>query len=99
MTVAVADLEALATRGISLSDGRKTAIEEYVLNYAALGLDPSKSSVYFQSARPDVQRLGFKLGRRTNLSEFEAIYGFSGDTNLYMYRPPWSRSGILFILN
>ena len=93
VTVAVADLEALATRGISLSDGRKTAIEEYVLNYAALGLDPSNSSVYFQSARPDVQRLGFKLGRRTNLSEFEAIYGFSGDTNLAHVQAPMVQVG------
>ena len=93
VTVAVADLEALATRGISLSDGRKTAIEEYILNYAALGLDPDKSSVYFQSSRPEVQRLGFKLGRRTNLSEFEAIYGFTGDTNLAHVQAPMVQVG------
>lgn len=93
VTVAVADLEALATRGISLSKGRKTAIEEYILNYAALGLDPSKSSVYFQSARPEVQRLGFKLGRRTNLSEFEAIYGFTGETNLAHVQAPMVQVG------
>jgi len=93
VTVAVADLEALATRGISLSNGRKTAIEEYILNYAALGLDPSKSSVYFQSARPEVQRLGFKLGRRTNLSEFEAIYGFTGETNLAHVQAPMVQVG------
>ena len=93
VTVAVADLEALATRGISLSKGRKTAIEEYILNYAALGLDPSKSSVYFQSSRPEVQRLGFKLGRRTNLSEFEAIYGFTGETNLAHVQAPMVQVG------
>ena len=93
VTVAVADLEALATRGIGLSDGRKTAIEEYILNYAALGLDPSKSSVYFQSSRPEVQRLGFKLGRRTNLSEFEAIYGFTGETNLAHVQAPMVQVG------
>ncbi|MEC7714239.1 MAG: tryptophan--tRNA ligase, partial [Candidatus Thermoplasmatota archaeon] len=40
ITVTVADLEALATRGTSLKDGRKTAINEYIHNYAALGLDP-----------------------------------------------------------
>ncbi|HJM24777.1 MAG TPA: hypothetical protein QF821_03930, partial [Candidatus Thalassarchaeaceae archaeon] len=34
VTVAVADLEALATRGTSLSKGRETALREYVLNYA-----------------------------------------------------------------
>ncbi|HIC50548.1 MAG TPA: tryptophan--tRNA ligase, partial [Candidatus Poseidoniales archaeon] len=80
ITVTVADLEALATRGTSLKDGRDTAINEYVHNYAALGLDPDVTNVYFQSSRPAVQRLAFTLGRRTNLSEFEAIYGFSGGT-------------------
>ena len=47
VTVAVADLEALATRGTSLSVGRETAISEYIRNYAALGLDPEKTNVYF----------------------------------------------------
>ena len=76
ITVTVADLEALATRDTSLRTGRKTAIEEDVLNYAALGLDPDNTNVYFQSSRPEVQRLAFTLGRRTNLSEFEAILKF-----------------------
>ena len=49
VTIAVADLESTATRGISLAEGRKIAAEEYVANYAALGLDPDKTSVYFQS--------------------------------------------------
>ena len=62
ITVAVADLEALATRGTSLKEGRKTAIEEYIHNYAALGLNPESTKVYFQSSRPVVQKLGFNLG-------------------------------------
>ena len=74
VTVAVADLEALATRGTSLSNGRETALREYVLNYAALGLDPDKTSVYFQSSRPEVQRLAFTLGKRTNLSKNDVEY-------------------------
>ena len=49
VTIAVADLETNATRGVSLSDGKKIAREEYVSNYAALGLDPEKTTVYFQS--------------------------------------------------
>ncbi len=93
VTVAVADLEALATRGTSISQGRKIALDEYVLNYAALGLDPSETNVYFQSSRPEVQRLGFTLGRRTNLSEFESIYGFSGDTNLAHVQAPLVQVG------
>ena len=93
VTVAVADLEALATRGTSLAQGRDTALREYVLNYAALGLDPDKTSVYFQSTRPAVQRLAFTLGQRTNLSEFESIYGFNGETNLAHVQAPMVQVG------
>ena len=93
ITVTVADLEALATRGTSLAEGRENAINEYVHNYAALGLDPSNTNVYFQSGRPAVQRLAFTLGRRTNLSEFEAIYGFGGDTNLAHVQAPLIQAG------
>ena len=93
ITVAVADLEALATRGTSLKEGRKTAIEEYIHNYAALGLNPESTNVYFQSTRPVVQKLGFNLGRKTNLSEFEAIYGFNGQTNLAHVQAPLVQVG------
>ena len=93
VTVAVADLEALATRGTSLSNGRETALREYVLNYAALGLDPENTNVYFQSSRPEVQRLAFTLGKRTNLSELDAIYGFGGDTNLAHVQAPLVQVG------
>tara|TARA_B100000287_G_scaffold374921_1_gene375039 strand:- start:420 stop:1802 length:1383 start_codon:yes stop_codon:yes gene_type:complete len=93
ISVTVADLEALATRGTSLSKGRETAINEYVHNYAALGLDPDSTNVYFQSSRPSVQSLAFTLGKRTNLSEFEAIYGFNGETNLAHVQAPLVQVG------
>jgi tryptophanyl-tRNA synthetase len=93
ITIAVADLESTATRGISLAEGRRIAAEEYVSNYAALGLDPQKTTVYFQSQRSIVQRLGFQLGKRTNLSEFEAIYGFDGATNLAHVQAPLVQAG------
>ena len=93
VTIAVADLESTATRGISLSEGRKIATEEYVANYAALGLDPNKTTVYFQSERNVVQKLGFQLGKRTNLSELEAIYGFDGSTNLAHIQAPLVQAG------
>ena len=47
VSVAVADLESLATRGVSLEKGRKVALEEYVSNYAAMGLDPEKNQCLF----------------------------------------------------
>jgi tryptophanyl-tRNA synthetase len=93
VTIAVADLEANATRGISLAECRKVAMEEYISNYVAMGLDPDKTHIYFQSMRPIVQRLGFTLGRKTNLSEFEAIYGFKGDTNLAHVQAPLVQAG------
>ncbi len=93
VTIAVADLESQATRGISLAKGRKIALQEYVSNYAALGLNPSLTNVYFQSSRAEVQRLGFQLGKRTNLSEFESIYGFKGDTNLAHVQAPMVQVG------
>ena len=88
VTIAVADLESQATRGVSLEKGRAIALEEYIANYAALGLDVERTNVYFQSSRPIVQRLGFQLGKRTNLNEFEAIYGFGGETNLAHVQAP-----------
>jgi len=93
VTIAVADLESTATRGISLEEGRRIAREEYVANYAALGLDPDKTTVYFQSKRNVVQKLGFQLGKRTNLSELEAIYGFDGSTNLAHVQAPLVQAG------
>ena len=93
VTIAVADLESQATRGVSLEKGREIALNEYISNYAALGLDPDKTNVYFQSSRPIVQRLGFQLGKRTNLNEFESIYGFTGETNLAHLQAPMVQVG------
>ena len=93
VTIAVADLESQATRGVSLEKGREIALSEYVANYAALGLDPKLTNVYFQSTRSEVQRLGFQLGKRTNLSEFESIYGFRGETNLAHVQAPMVQVG------
>ena len=93
VTITVADLEAHATRGLSLEKCREYAIEEYISNYAGMGLDPEKTSIYFQSERSIVQKLGFTLGKKTNLSEMEAIYGFSGDTNLAHVQSPLVQAG------
>ncbi len=51
--IAVADVEAYNTRGQSIEDSRKIAVEEYILNYIALGLKPENCDIYFQSARSD----------------------------------------------
>ena len=93
VTIAVADLEAHATRGLSLEKCREYAIEEYISNYAGMGLNPDKTSIYFQSERAIVQKMGFTLGTKTNLSEMEAIYGFSGKTSLAHVQSPLVQAG------
>ncbi|MDA9719695.1 tryptophan--tRNA ligase [bacterium] len=93
VTITVADLEAHATRGLSLEKCRKYAVEEYISNYAGMGLNPEKTSIYFQSERSIVQKMGFTLGTKTNLSEMEAIYGFSGNTSLAHVQSPLVQAG------
>lgn len=80
VTIAVADLEAAATRDVSLAAAQELAREEYLRNYIALGLAPCR--FYFQSQSLAVQRLGHRLARRVNWSKLEALYGFGGDTSM-----------------
>ena len=89
VTVAVADLEALATRGTSLSSGRETAIREYVHNYAALGLDPEKTNVYFQSSRPVVQRPSHLPSAKGLIYLSSNPYMVSGRQACHIYKHLW----------
>ena len=86
--LAVADIEALGVRGVSLEQGRKVAIEQYITNYIALGLKPEKCQIYFQSRREAVKDLAYLTGNKVNLSEMRAIYGFEDSTNMtHVYAP------------
>ena len=49
--IAVADLEAYNARQMNLPELRKVAIDQYLLNYIALGLKPENCEIYFQSER------------------------------------------------
>jgi len=82
VTLAVADIEGYGARAISFEEGRDVAIEEYILNYIALGLKEKDCEIYFQSRRKEVLDLAFILGAKTNLSEMKAIYGFKGESNM-----------------
>ena len=80
--LAVADIEAYNSRNPNMKELRKTAIEEYLINYIALGLSPKKCDFYFQSKRsPDGRKsnayysLANILSRHVTFKEFEAIYG------------------------
>ena len=68
--------------GQSLKESRKIAIEEYIKNYAALGLDLKKCEIYFQSERSKdpkkanaYYRLQNLLAKYATFNEFRAIYG------------------------
>ncbi len=89
--IAVADIEAYATRGYTLKEAEKLAIEEYIANYIALGLKPC--TIYFQSKNTDVKDLGYILGKKSNWSEMTAIYGFNGSTNMAHIFAPLIQSG------
>jgi len=80
--ICVADIEAYNARGQSLEESRKIAIEEYILNYIALGLKPENCEIYFQSDRSDdakkanaFYRLQNLLARHATFNEFKAVYG------------------------
>jgi tryptophanyl-tRNA synthetase len=80
--IAVADIEAYNARNQSLEKSREIAIEEYIKNYVALGLDLSKCDIYFQSARSSdakksnaYYRLQNLLARYATFNEFKAVYG------------------------
>ena len=77
----IADLEAHSARGMSWDEIDEHA-RNYLLSLIALGFDAEAGELYRQSDNREVQDLGFELGSKANFSEFEAIYGFDGETNI-----------------
>jgi tryptophanyl-tRNA synthetase len=71
----VADLEALATRGIDLKTSEERALNFHIPAYIALGLDPKKTNFYFQSKNETVKNFAYEFSTKLTLSEFRAIYG------------------------
>ncbi len=80
--LAVADIEAYNSRNPDMKELRETAVQEYLTNYIALGLDMKKCDFYFQSRRSEdakksnaYYRLASMLARHATFNEFKAIYG------------------------
>lgn len=82
VVVGMADREAHAVRGLTWEECRQIGVEEYITSLIALGLQPEKTRIYFQSESQPVKDLAFELGTKVNFSEMAAIYGFSGETHL-----------------
>ena len=77
----IADLEAHSARGMTWEEIDEHA-RDYLLSLLALGFDPEEGELYRQSDNRELQDLAFELGSKANYSEFEAIYGFDGSTNV-----------------
>ena len=91
--IAVADIEAFATRGFTLEQTMELAVNEYILNYIALGLKPERCHIYFQSKDQDVKDLAILLSRKVNWSQMVATYGFEGSTNMAHIFSPLVQTG------
>ncbi|MFU8868241.1 tryptophan--tRNA ligase [Natronococcus sp.] len=77
----IADLEANSARGMSWDEIDEHA-RDYLLSLLALGFDPDEGTLYRQSTNREVQDLAFEIGADANFSEFQAIYGFDGETDV-----------------
>lgn len=76
LTITVADLEAYATRDMSLEEARELAVKEYLTNYIALGIDMDKVDFYFQSKGGNRYHTYSKqFSRYLTQNEVEATYG------------------------
>jgi len=80
--IAVADLEAYNARQKTTEELREIAIDQYLLNYIALGLKPENVDFYFQSERSkDAKKsnafysLAGKFARYATFNEFKGVYG------------------------
>ncbi len=88
--MSIADMEAYAARGISKQKARKLALDEYITNYIALGLDveDEKFHLYLQSENDDVKDLAYIIAKKVTFSQMRSIYGFENSTNIaHIYTP------------
>ncbi len=80
--IAVADIEAYNARQKSLEELKKIAIDQYLINYIALGVKPKTCDFYFQSERSEDAKksnayysLAGKFSRYATFNEFKGVYG------------------------
>lgn len=88
--VSIADMEAYAARGISKEKSRELALNEYITNYIALGLDVTRDNfhLYLQSENDDVKNLAYIIGKKVTFNQMRSIYGFNNSTNIaHIYTP------------
>ncbi len=77
--IPISDIEAYVVRGLKMEDIVKIAVDEYILNYIALGIDltkPEKCLIYSQWKNEHVKNLAFKLSVKVTASTFRAMFDF-----------------------
>ncbi len=90
LSLPIADMESYAARSMSFTKARQIAVDEYLTNYIALGLDLTKDNVhvYLQSENNALHDLAFKSSKKTNFNQLKAIYGFTESTNIAHLQAP-----------
>ena len=78
----LADFEAIAARHFTPEKAKRIALDQYVHNALALGLDASAQPFYFQTRRTRVKDLAHTFAQKVNWTQLQALYGFTGDTSL-----------------
>ncbi len=74
--IALADIEAYVVRRIPRKEAIRIALEEYVANAIALGLERKNLRIYFQSdMTAPYYRLMQMFSQKVTMAEMEAIYG------------------------
>lgn len=74
--IAVADVEAYTTRDMDSAEMREIAIDQYLTNYIALGLEPENVHFYFQSeGSPHYNAMSKYFSKHVTQNEVEAVYG------------------------
>ncbi len=91
--IAVADIESYATRGYTLQETKQLALTEYIPSYIALGLQPERCQIYFQSKDQHVKDLAILTGKKVNWSQMQATYGFNNATNMTHIFSPLIQTG------
>lgn len=74
--ICAADIESYLMRDVPLYKAKDIAVDDYLLNYIALGLKPENVTFYFQSDyRTSYYRLRDAASKRVTFNELKAIYG------------------------
>lgn len=102
VTIAAADIEAYNTRNMSLEESKKLVVEEYLKNYAALGVDIENIDFYFQSqAGNNHLARAAMFGKYLTQNQMEATYGNANPAKMSsaqvqyadILRPQFSENG------